>query len=162
MELAQILQNGGIAVGVIILSLIKIPKLEINIWGLIGRAINKEQKEQNDKLQKSIDSLSARLDEFIKDEENYRVAQETDKLNYRYQREEKDADRARSEILMFNEELLRSVRHSKERFDNILERVDEYEDFCDTHPLYKNNKAESAIANIKHRYELCLEQRDFL
>lgn len=162
MELADILRNGGITVGIVILSLIKIPKLEINIWGLIGRAINKEQKEQNDKLQKSIDTLSKRLDEFIQDEVRYRKEQEEDKLKYRDYREQKDADKARSEILMFNEELLRSVRHSKERFDNILERVDEYEDYCDTHPLYKNNKAESAIANIKHTYGMCQEQRDFL
>ena len=151
LEVLPFLKMGVLGVVIFFATLIKIPKIEINLWGLLGRAINKEQKAQNDKLQKSIDDLSKRFDTFI-----------TDSINYRAKREEKDADRARSDILMFNEELLRSVRHSKERFDNIIERVDEYEDYCDTHPLYKNNKAESAITNIKHVYQKCMDERDFL
>ena len=145
MDVIEILQAGGTALLIIVLTLIKIPKLEINVGGLIGRAINKEQTAKIDNMQKSIDGIQTKLDEHIKDEEEYR------------------AEDSRRYILQGNEEIMRdNARHSKEWFDNLLGNIDEYEDYCDSHPSYKNNKADLAIQNIKHVYQRCLDEHTFL
>ena len=40
-QILEILRNGGIGLGIFLLTLIKIPKLEINIWGWLARKLGK-------------------------------------------------------------------------------------------------------------------------
>lgn len=75
---------------------------------------------------------------------------------------EKDAMAARRRILRFNDELLRKVDHSKEYFDDILEDVKIYEDYCKSHPNFQNGKTVMADKNIKRCYELCVRNNSFL
>jgi len=75
---------------------------------------------------------------------------------------EKDAVASRRRILRFNDELLRGVHHSKEYFDDILEDVRTYEDYCKSHPKFENGKTVMADRNIKRCYERCMETHDFL
>lgn len=80
-------------------------------------------------------------------------------------RAELDRDRAtdaRIRILSFSDEILHSVRHSKESFDQVNSDIDAYRKYCDRNPQFKNNKAVMAIANIERVYESCLERNDFL
>lgn len=145
MELQEILKVGGTSILILVLTLIEIPKLKVNVWGLIGRAINKEQTDKIDKMQASIDGIQSKLDEHILDEEEYR------------------AEESRRYILQGNDEIMQhNMRHSKEWFDNLLLSIDAYEDYCDEHPLYKNNKAILAIQNIKDIYQRCLKENTFL
>ena len=144
MDLQELLKAGGAGVLIVVLSIIKIPKLEVNVWGLLGRAINKEQTAKIDAMQKSINTMSTRLDEHIDDEAEYR------------------AEQARQYIIVSNDELVRHIRHSKEWFDDILSKIDYYEDYCDKHPEFANNKAVLAIANVKVVYQSVLEANDFL
>ena len=72
------------------------------------------------------------------------------------------AEEARLRVIHFNGELLRNVKHSSEEFDQVLSDIDQYEDYCDDHPKYPNNKALLAIGNIKRVYETCLREHDFL
>lgn len=140
-NIIDILQIGGTGVVVILAGLIKIPKIEINFWTYlaqaVGRAINKEMMVKVDKMAKD-------LEKHIQDEE------------------EKEAKTARQRFLRFNDELLEGKKHTKEHFDEILEDIDDYEDYCANHPLYENSKAELAIANIKRIYNECLEEKKFL
>ena len=53
-------------------------------------------------------------------------------------------------------------KHSKEHFDEILFDIDAYEQYCSTHPDYKNNKAVLAIGTIKEVYADCIEEHSFL
>ena len=76
--------------------------------------------------------------------------------------DEKDAQGARRRILRFNDELLRNVDHSKEYFDDILEDIKTYEQYCQTHPSFQNGKTVMADKNIKRCYELCMEKQSFL
>ena len=75
---------------------------------------------------------------------------------------EKDAQGARRRILRFNDELLRDIDHSKEYFDDILEDIKTYENYCHTHPSFENGKTVMADKNIKRCYELCMEKQSFL
>lgn len=135
------IQTGMIGFVVILVGMIKIPKIEINIWNLIGRTIgrsvNKEVMERVDKLSKEVDALKT-------EEELERVRC------------------ARQRILRFNDEILFNQRHSKEHFDEILDDITVYEQYCREHKEYENNKAILAISTIKEVYQDCMESHDFL
>lgn len=151
MDLQQIndlAQMGAIGILVILLGMIKIPKIELNIWNLIGRtvgrSINKEMMEQVNDLKSEIKGMKTEIDTLKKEEELERVRQ------------------ARQRILRFNDEILFEKRHSKEHFDEILDDIDTYEEYCRTHEEYENNKAVLAIATIREVYKDCLKTHDFL
>lgn len=136
-----IVQTGAIGILVILAGMIKIPKIEINIWNLIGRTIGRSiNKEVMDK----VELLSKEVDDLRKDEELERV---------RF---------ARQRILRFNDEILFDQRHSKEHFDEILDDITVYEHYCANHEDYENNKAVLAIGTIREVYKQCLKTHDFL
>ena len=141
---AQINAIGHISIiGILIVltGMVKIPKVELNIWNwlgrIIGRSINGEVMEQVKKLTSEVDTLK-------KEEELERARQ------------------ARQRILRFNDEILFNKRHSKEHFDEILDDIDTYEAYCDAHEDYENNKAVLAISTIREVYKECLRDHDFL
>ena len=73
-----------------------------------------------------------------------------------------EAKSARRRILKFNDELLRGLQHSKEYFDDVLEDVKTYEDYCKSHPDFENGKTVMADRNIKRCYEKCVIDNSFL
>ena len=141
LEINNLAQGGVIGLLVILVGMIKIPKLELNIWNLIGRtigrSINKEVLEQ-------VSQLTIEVDILKREEELERARQ------------------ARQRILRFNDEILFNKRHSKEHFDEILDDIDTYEAYCDSHENYENNKAVLAISTIREVYRECLKDHDFL
>lgn len=74
----------------------------------------------------------------------------------------KDAQAARRRILRFNDELLRNLDHSKEYFDDILEDIKTYDDYCEEHRDFTNGKTVMATKNIRRCYENCMEKHTFL
>ena len=151
-ELSTFGQTGLIGVAIILVGMIKIPKLELNIWNwlgrTIGRSINKEAMDQVDEfsknIKKQVDDLYKEVDTLRKDEELERVRN------------------ARQRILRFNDEILFEKRHSKEHFDEILDDITLYEQYCKEHKDYENNKAVLAIATVKRVYDECMQTHDFL
>ena len=143
-----IVQYGAIGVLIILAGMIKIPKIELNLWNWIGRtvgrSINKEMMDQVNDLQSEIKGMKTEIDTLKKEEELERVRM------------------ARQRILRFNDEILFEKRHSKEHFDEILDDIDIYEEYCRTHEDYENNKAVLAIATIREVYKDCLKTHDFL
>lgn len=77
-------------------------------------------------------------------------------------RERDNADSARNYILRFDDELRRHVEHSEEFFNQILDYVNSYQSYCDTHDSYPNSKAESAMAHIKACYQKCKDEDRFI
>ena len=140
-EINNLAQGGVVGLLIILIGMIKIPKIELNIWNLIGRtigrSINKEVLDRVGQLTKEVDILK-------KEEELERARQ------------------ARQRILRFNDEILFNKRHSKEHFDEILDDIDTYEAYCDAHEDYENNKAVLAISTIREVYKECLKDHDFL
>ena len=104
----------------------------------------KEIKKGYDSQQKDIDGLKASLEQMA-DAEGV-----------------KDAQAARRRILRFNDELLRNLDHSKEYFDDILEDVKIYDDYCEEHRDFTNGKTVMATKNIKQCYEQCMQKHSFL
>ena len=104
----------------------------------------KEKKKETDRISEQIDSLSGKLDEHI--------AQDA----------ESKADDARSRIIRFGDEVRRGIPHTEEHWVDILRDVDRYEDYCEAHPSYENNRATRTIAHIKEVYDEHLRKNDFL
>lgn len=75
--------------------------------------------------------------------------------------DERYADSTREYILRFNIELVRELKHTHEDFIEVLAKIDEYERYCKDHDDYRNNRAVSAIANIKEVYDERLRKHDF-
>ena len=147
-ELTELQKAFGVG-GLLLLSyFIKIPKLEINIWGwlarTIGDALNANQKKEIDEIRTSLKQLS---DDF----QAYKKADE-----------ELTMDSNRREIIQFSDEIRRGVRHSQEAYERILEVTDAYEKYCDSHPSYINSKAKFAKENIRETYAVVFKENDFL
>ena len=80
----------------------------------------------------------------------------------KYSSEQNEAKAARTKILRCSDEVYRGDRHSKEYFDNILEDIKTYTDYCRDHQEFKNEKAVIAIRRIEEVYERCLRDHSFL
>ena len=96
--------------------------------------------QQADKLDGIRDSLEAHIS---RDDERY-------------------AKQCRTRILRFNDELIRGYRHTKEHFDDVLEDITEYKQYCRDHTDFKNEKAVMAIANVQRVFQLCEADNSFL
>ena len=72
------------------------------------------------------------------------------------------ADEARRNILIFDDELRRSIEHSEESFDQVLDDITYYSHYCRDHPEYENNKAVNAIQHIEHVYQQVKAENKFI
>lgn len=76
--------------------------------------------------------------------------------------EERKADNYRSQVLRFNNELVRGLGHTEEDYNEILDIIWKYEKYCEKHSKYKNNKMPHAIKNIERMYDEMLRTNGFL
>lgn len=136
-DLGHILSGGGIGLFVL-LTLVEIAPIKVNPWSkilkFIGRAFNADVLNE-------LKAVKAQQQELQND----------------------FADMRRSQILRFNNELIRKTpKHTKEEFVEILHIIDVYEKYCANHPDYSNTRAIHAIANIQRAYDKCMVDGDFL
>ena len=138
-DLIKILQDNNLIHFAVIIAVcfIKIPKIELNIWGIIGKSINKD-------ITSKVNALNSEVSELKNDFEVHAV------------------NSCRERILRFNSEIMSDNKtHNKEYYDEILSDIDKYEHYCLNHPDYPNNKAMLSIENIKKTYSDLLERGDF-
>ena len=142
--ITELLNNGGaLTIVCLLLSFVKIPKVELNVWGLLRNFLTGDVSKKIDNLEDSIKNVDNKLDEHIKLEE------------------EREATTARQRILRFNDEIINGANHSKEHYEDMIQHIDTYEKFCEEYPDYKNNKCKLAIENIKETYhKRCMEKID--
>ena len=147
MSLKEILLNGG-GLLVVLLTLVQIAPIKVNPWSALikwfGKSINADVLKKLDEVETAQKETRARLDAHIAVDD------------------ERNADEHRLRILQFSNELLRDIPHTQEEFIEVLAEIDFYEDYCDDHPKYENNRAVHAIAHIKKVYDERLDKHDFL
>ena len=78
------------------------------------------------KIAKQLTAINDEIKEVKKDVQNL---EETIDRN--------EAQRARTQILRFNDELYMGKYHTKEHFDEILAACDSYNKYCNTHPDFE-------------------------
>lgn len=119
-----------------IMTMLEVSKIPINPWSAIGRFINREIIEGQKACNAKVDALSARMDES-------------------------EIKAARMRIQRFADELYSNVEHSKEHFDLILMDITEYNNYCDTHSGFINEKTKVAQEIILDIYEQLLREQKF-
>lgn len=133
------LYGGGFMLA--IMTVLQIAPIKINPWSWVARAIGR--------------AINSEVLEEVK----------TLRLDVQHNKEDDDeqwASLSRTHILRFGDEILHGVAHSKEHFDQILLDISKYENYCKTHPEYKNDVANATINQIKNTYQYCLEHKSFL
>ena len=140
-EMVTMAQDGLIGLVIILLGLIKIPKVDLNLWTILGRALG---KAINGDLFTKISDIEKELKIYIKLAEEERIRE------------------ARRRIIRFADEVYYEQGHSKEHYDEILEDINIYEAYCKAHEGFVNNKATTAIDSIKKANQYCLDNHDYL
>lgn len=114
--------------------------------GLIEFLIRRsdDKKEKNSKVLAAIQALSDKITA---------IEGRMDKGN---------ADSARRRILAFDDELRRGLDHSEESYNQILQDIKFYRDFCRMHDDYENDKATSAISHIRETYQRVKNENKFI
>lgn len=109
---------------------------------LIRRQDNKEQK--HDEVLEKLEGISEKIGD----------------IEERMDREK--ADSTRRNILLFDDELRRSIPHSEESYNQILEDINFYNNYCRVHQKYENSKAVNAIGNINEVYQHVKREDGFI
>ena len=136
--------SGAAILATIIQSLSKRYKPWTWLASQFGKAANKEMLDKLNNLEVKIDKLEKR--------DNEQDAKQ----------EEEKAKAARRRILRCSDEIRSKQRHSEEYFNDVLDDITFYTQYCDTHPNFKNEKAVMAIHLVESTYNKCLEDNDFL
>lgn len=136
--------SGAVVLATIIQTLSKRYKPWTWLASQFGKAANKEMLDKLNDLEKKVDKLEKR--------DNEQDAKQ----------EEEKAKAARRRILRCSDEIRTKQRHSKEFFDDVLDDITFYTQYCKEHPLFKNEKAAMAIELVERIYNKCIEENDFL
>lgn len=127
---------------------IEVAPIKINPWSRlaenIGKAFNKPTLDKIASVEQRLRETNEKLDGHIANDELQK------------------AEDARAAALRFNNELLRNIPHTREEYFEVLQKIDIYEDYCNRHKEYENNRAVHAIANINRVYDERLAKHDFL
>ena len=133
---------------IVITSLVQALSKRYNPWlwllEKLGDAMNKKMLINQDCLEKKVDSLQYRLEKNEKE----------DAMNRAYG--------ARRRILRFSDEMRKNERHSLEFFNEVLNDIKIYKDYCDKNPDFENDKAVISMEIIEEKYKKCLKEDDFL
>lgn len=134
--------GGWLAVAIpAVMTVFEVSKIKVNPWSWlakkVGKAINGEVLEKFDQLKEDVTEIKT-------------------------QQEEHSAKDSRMRILRFGDEMLHGENHSKDHFDQILDDVNRYELYCETHPLFINNMTRLTISRIKAEYKERLFNNTFL
>ena len=100
------------------------------------QSLSKDMKERFDTLDKKIDTVKAKADEY-------------------------NAVSCRVRILRFEDELQVKQKHSKDSWDQVMSDIDSYETYTKQHPDFRNNQTVATVTHIKHGYNERLEKRDW-
>ncbi len=138
MEIVSLCSLGSAGVLAVILSAIQLSPAKVNPWSAIARALGKAINHDVFAELNTVKESQAKLQEKLG---------EIQKVN-----DARNADHLRERILRFNLELMRGEEHTREDYVEILKVRDDYKDYCESHPEYKNSRAELAIENISQIY----------
>lgn len=158
MTLEEVAKYGG-GILFLLLTFIEIVPVKINPWSWIAKKIGKALNQELIDEVREIDSTRKKDQE---ENENRLTNLETSQSEFEKYYKRDDAKSARRRILSCADELRRGVEHSQEFFDDVLEDISYYNNYCKENPDFENMKAVVAIEFITETYHKCLKDNDFL
>lgn len=126
------------------------------LFALIQFFVSRHDKK-HDKTEECSKKLSA-IKKQMEDSDNIiheAIIELTNKI------EQNHIIQARIRIIRANEEI-RTGHHSYEYFRQLNQDITEYEQYCKSHPEFKNNEAVNSIEYINRVYQKCLDSNSFL
>ena len=108
------------------------------LWGFIQFLLERKDKKTDcsKKILKAIQELKAKLDE-------------------------RTAIGCRIRILKFMDEIIEGWEHSKDSYNQIMQDITNYHQYCEEHPQFLNHQTDATIERLKKDYEHRLEINDF-
>lgn len=76
--------------------------------------------------------------------------------------EEHRAKQARYRILRFYDEVCEGRLHSESHFEDVLDDIDFYENYCESHKGFKNSRGKAAMDYIRETYHKVKSKGGFL
>ena len=118
----------------------------VALVGIIPTIISNRKKtdEALKTTQASIQKLQNTLNAHIKEDENEKAR------NQRYR------------ILRFYDEVCAGQKHSESHYEDILDDISEYEQYCARHPDFKNSRGGIAMQEIEETYKRIKSKGGFL
>jgi len=125
---------------------------------LADKQADKEEAEESEVLS-AINDLRNEIGEVKANVGSLR----TDVEKVRSEAEEGRIIERRIRILHFADEIThKTVKHSRDHFQQLMDDCKYYEDYVDSHPGFKNGLTDPAIKLIRETYEERLRKNDFL
>lgn len=108
------------------------------LWGFIQFLLERKDKKKDcsKKILEAIQKLNTKIDE--------RSA-----IGYRIR------------ILKFMDEIIEGWEHSKDSYNQIMQDITNYHQYCEEHPQFLNHQTDATIERIKKDYEHRLEINNF-
>ena len=107
-------------------------------------ASNKAREKQDKEMTEQMEKMQNTMDNHIREDEDEKTR------NQRYR------------ILRFYDEMCEKREHSESHFEDILDDIDNYEKYCESHPEFKNNRGRVAMEYIKVSYAKIKSRGGFL
>lgn len=136
----------GIEVIGIVLGSTVLTELIRSGYGILKTKIDRKYKkeDENDSVANQLRDIQAKLEAVDK------------KID------ENEAKAARARILMMADDIRLDLKHSKDRFDSILQDIETYNSFCSETPGFLNGVTAASQDIIKDCYKRRIERNDFL
>ena len=139
----------------IVLTVVEISPIKINPWKWllkkIGGLLTDDCIQEIKAIKSEVETVNERFEAHIVQEHKFKEQLCTEQMNA-----------TRSRILIFADEIRLGQNHSQEHLNPILQETSQYEQYCEAHRDYKNNKVAASISIIKRQYEEKLMDNDFL
>ena len=132
--------SGG-SILIVVLGLIKVKPLEISVWNWIFRKIG---KAFNGETLDYVKSIQKTLDEHLQ------------------QHDKSQAESNRERILRFADEIYDGKKHSKESYDDIIDIMRDYDQYCEEHKDFLNGRTHAASEIIDSTYKKLFTEHKFV
>lgn len=127
--------------------------------GLIGNIILKiidrifTLKDKKDETKSELKSIWESIRDEIKKRDDAMNELSKQLIDLKDDQKEQAAKSARLHILQFSDECRNGIEHSEGAFKNVLDSIDEYNEYCNTHDKFKNGYTISAESFIRATFD---------
>lgn len=140
MSLTEIINSSSLGI-ILFFTLIQLSPIKINPWSKvfkwIGNVINEDILVKLKSLEKELSRISSNVEKY-------------------------NAINSRVRILRFGNEIKQGILHTKDYFDQIMQDIDIYENYCNINKEFRNSITSITVEIITNNYRERLEKNDFL
>ena len=121
-----------------------------------------DKAEENNEILEAIRDLKADVAGIKEDVGSVKAELEKTRKELKGDILEESVVQSRVRILRFADELGCDIKHSKDHFDQTMEDIARYTDYCEKHPEFKNDITNTSIELIRESFKERMKKHDFL